>query len=99
MGWLGLCYRNVDYGYSDTIRYAEKAGSRREASHWQMDLSYSQNFTIYDDYLLEFSADLFNVFDNQTGYNYDPYVDNETFGEARNLISPRRLQLSFKVGF
>ena len=99
--WDGSVYTTEtgDYGYSDTIRYAEKAGSRREASHWQIDLSYSQNFTIYDDYLLEFNADLFNVFDNQTGYNYDPYVDNDTFGEARNLISPRRLQLSFKVGF
>lgn len=88
------------YGFSSsTIRYAETAGSRREGSHWQMDLNYSQNFTIYDDYLLEFKADLFNVFDNQTGYDYDPYASNTTFGEARSLINPRRLQLSAKISF
>lgn len=88
------------YGYSSsTIRYAEKAGSRRESSHWQMDLTYNQNFTVYDNYVVEFAAELFNVFDNQTGYDYDPYAENTTFGEARSLISPRRLQLSFKIGF
>jgi len=88
------------YGYSSsTIRYAEHAGSRRESSHWQLDLNYNQNFTFYDDYVVEFKADLFNVFDNQTGYDYDPYASNTTFGEARELISPRRLQLSVKVEF
>ncbi|MGV2871681.1 carboxypeptidase regulatory-like domain-containing protein [Colwellia sp. E150_009] len=88
------------YGYaSSTIRYAEHAGSRRESSHWQLDLNYNQNFTFYDDYVVEFKADLFNVFDNQTGYDYDPYASHTTFGEARELISPRRLQLSVKVEF
>ncbi|WP_206483022.1 TonB-dependent receptor [Thalassotalea sp. G2M2-11] len=88
------------YGYSSsTIRYAEPAGSRREASHWQLDLNYTQDFQVFDNYTLKFRADLFNVFDRQTGYNYNPYVSSETFGEARNLINARRLQLSFSVGF
>lgn len=88
------------YGYSsDTIRYAEHAGSRRESSHWQLDLNYTQDFTVLDNYTVKFRADLFNVFDNQTGYNYDPYVDNDTFGEARDLINARRLQLSVNIGF
>jgi len=88
------------YGYSsDTIRYAEKAGSRRETSHWQVDLTYTQNFTVYDNYIVEFSAELFNVFDNQTGYDYDPYASSTTFGEARSLINPRSLQLSAKISF
>ncbi|OKY25196.1 TonB-dependent receptor [Thalassotalea sp. PP2-459] len=88
------------FGYaSDTIRYAEHAGSRREASHWQMDLNYTQNFTVFDNYTVRFRADLFNVFDNQTGYNYDPFADSENFGKARDLINARRLQLSVNIGF
>ena len=86
------------YGYSaSSSRYAEPAGSRRGPSHWQMDLSYTQNFTLADKYVLRFRADLFNVFDRQTGYNFDPFVTNETFGEARSFYNPRSLQLS--VGF
>tara|TARA_R110000868_G_scaffold251892_6_gene508598 strand:+ start:1870 stop:4878 length:3009 start_codon:yes stop_codon:yes gene_type:complete len=88
------------YGYSSsTIRYAEPAGSRREASHWQIDLNYAQNFNLTEEVVVKFKADLFNVFDNQTGYNYDPYVSNTTFGDPRNLINPRRLQLSVNIGF
>ncbi|GHE98681.1 carboxypeptidase-like regulatory domain-containing protein [Thalassotalea profundi] len=87
------------YGYSSsTIRYAEHAGSRREPSHWQLDLNYTQDFN-FDNYIVKFRADLFNVFDNQTGYNYDPFVSNDTFGEARSLINARRLQLSVNIGF
>ena len=88
------------YGYSSsTIRYSEPAGSRREGSHWQLDLNYAQNFNLTDNLVVKFKADLFNVFDNQTGYNYNPIVSSSTFGEARNLINPRRLQLSVNIGF
>ncbi|MFT4788795.1 MAG: hypothetical protein ACI9J5_002139 [Paraglaciecola sp.] len=88
------------YGYSSsTIRYAETAGSRREASHWQLDLNYAQRFQLTDDLELNFNAEVYNVFDNQTGYNYDPYVSNDTFGEARNLINPRRVQLSVSIAY
>ena len=88
------------YGFSSsTIRYAEPAGSRREASHWQMDLTYAQNFNLTEEIVLKFKADVYNLFDNQTGYNYDPYVSNATFGDPRNLINPRRLQLSVNIGF
>ncbi|MEX2963710.1 carboxypeptidase regulatory-like domain-containing protein [Microbulbifer sp. TYP-18] len=88
------------YGYSSsTNRYAERAGSRRSPSHWQLDLNYTQNFQVFSDYTLKFRADLFNVFDRQTGYNFDPFVSNETFGEPRNYYAPRRLQLSLGVDF
>lgn len=88
------------YGYSSsTIRYAEHAGSRREVSHWQLDLRYSQKFQLTDDLDVNFNAEVYNVFDKQTGYNYDPYVSNDTFGEARNLINPRRVQLSIKIEY
>jgi hypothetical protein len=88
------------YGYSSsTIRYAEKAGSRRSASHWQVDLNYTQDWNISDKYTVKFQADIFNIFDNQTGYNKDPYVSNETFGKARDLYDPRRVQLSASIEF
>ncbi|MFT2089377.1 carboxypeptidase regulatory-like domain-containing protein [Paraglaciecola sp. 2405UD69-4] len=88
------------YGYSSsTIRYAETAGSHREASHWQLDLNYAQSFTLSEDLELKFRADVFNVFDKQTGYDYDPYVSNTTFGQARKLINPRRVQLSVNLAF
>mgnify|MGYP000324290384 CR=1 FL=1 len=88
------------YGYSSsTIRYAEPAGSRRESNHWQVDLNYAQKFQISDDLELSFNAEIYNLFDNQTGYNYDPYVSNTTFGEARSLINPRRVQLSVSLSY
>ncbi len=88
------------YGYSSsTIRNIETAGSRRSPTHQQMDLSYSQNFELSEAFTLQFRADLFNVFDNQTGYRYDPYVDNSTFGKPRSQFNPRRLQLSVNIGF
>lgn len=88
------------YGYSNsTIRFAEHAGSREEPSHWQLDLNYTQDVQITDDYTVKFRADLYNVFDRQTGYNYNPVASSDTFGQPRNLISQRRLQLSAKIEF
>ena len=89
-----------EYGYSsDTIRYAEHAGSRREASHWQLDLNYAQSFDVSDEVVLKFRAEVYNVFNKQTGYDYDPILSSTTFGEARNLINPRRVQLSVNLAF
>ncbi|MCX2779233.1 carboxypeptidase regulatory-like domain-containing protein [Microbulbifer thermotolerans] len=88
------------YGFtSSTNRYAEKAGSHRSPSHWQMDLSYTQNFNFYGDYLVKFRADIFNVFDKQTGYNIDPIYNSETYGDPRSYYAPRRVQLSLAVDF
>lgn len=88
------------YGYSSsTIRYAEHAGSRRSPSHWQMDLNYNQEFHLTDDLKVNVRADIFNVFDNQTGYSMNPYASSDTFGEARLRYSPRRVQLSAKISF
>ena len=82
-----------------SIRFSEPAGSRREASHWQLDLNYTQNFTLTEDFDLLLKADIFNLFDKQTGYNYDPFVSNTTFGQPRTLINPRRVQLSVNLTF
>ena len=88
------------YGYSsDTSRYGEPAGSRRSASHWQLDLNYTQDITIAGDFEVQLRADLFNVFNRQTGYNNNPYMSSDTFGESRDYYNSRRLQMSFNFQF
>ncbi|MEP2540330.1 MAG: carboxypeptidase regulatory-like domain-containing protein, partial [Kangiellaceae bacterium] len=88
------------YGYSSsTIRNAETAGSRRGPSHWQLDLNYTQDFELSEAYTLQLRADIYNIFDNQTGYNLDPYVSNESFGQPRSQYNPRRFQLSVNLVF
>lgn len=88
------------YGYTaDASRFAEPAGSRRGPSHWQLDLSYTQNFALTDTLNLRLRADLFNVFDRQTGYNFNPLATSTTFGNPRDFYSPRRFQLSVGIDF
>jgi hypothetical protein len=90
------------YGYSsDTIRYIEKAGSRTSKDHSQLDLNYVQNFYLGGDgrYTIQLRADIFNVFNNQTGYNIEPSLDAAGYGKPRNYYNPRRLQLMAKFIF
>jgi len=90
------------YGYSsDTIRFAEPAGSNRSKAHYQLDLNYVQNFYFGSarNYMVQLRADVFNVFNNQTGYNIDPYIDDAGYGKPRNYYNPRRLQLMAKFAF
>jgi len=82
---------------SDTIRFSEPAGSRRSDSHYQLDLNYTQFFNVGSRYRIKLLADLFNLFDNQTGYNVEPRKNSAGYGEARSFFRPRRLQLA--VGF
>ena len=79
--------------------YAERAGSRRSPSHWQLDLNYTQDFKVGSLPLLKFRADLFNVFDKQTGYNYGPFDYSALYGQPRSFFLPRRVQLSVRVDF
>jgi hypothetical protein len=86
---------------SDTIRFAEPAGSRRSSSHYQLDLNYTQNFYFgaNDRYAFQLRADIYNVLDKQTGYNIDPYIDNAGYGKPRTYFNPRRVQLLAKFLF
>ncbi|MEC7691857.1 MAG: carboxypeptidase regulatory-like domain-containing protein [Pseudomonadota bacterium] len=98
-GEAWTAWDGTPYGYASGIsRYAEPAGSRRGASHWQLDMNYTQNWDV-SDYTVKFRADLFNVFNKQTGYDYNPYVTSEEFGQPRDYYNPRRLQLSVTVQF
>lgn len=102
--WEAWDYRVYSYltgSRSDTIRYAEPAGSRRTSAHTQLDLNYTQNFYLGADgrYNIQLRADIFNVFNSQTAYNIDPRVNGGRFGEPRSWFNPRRIQLMAKFLF
>lgn len=84
---------------SDTNRYGEKAGSRRTPTHYQLDLNYTQSWRFAARLNAQVALDLFNVFDNQTGYNYQPSVHSSTFGTPRSYFDPRRIQIAFRLQF
>jgi len=84
---------------SDTIRNAEPAGTRITPSHWQMDLKYTQNLRFGGRYNLQIDADLFNVMNKQTGYNYEPSKNSAVFGNPRSYFSPRRLEVAARFQF
>jgi Carboxypeptidase regulatory-like domain len=69
-----LPYKSLTTSTSDTNRYAEPAGSRRTPPTMQTDLNYTQNFPMPRGLNLQLLVDLFNVFNNQTGYNYESRI-------------------------
>jgi hypothetical protein len=97
--WSVEPYRQYTSSTSDTSRYAEKAGSRRSDTHFQIDLNYTHNLRFNDRVTLQLVADLYNVFNKQTGYNFDPYRSSADFGTPRTYIQPRRLQLAARLQF
>jgi hypothetical protein len=64
-----------------------------------MDLNYIQNFKIGQRYNFQIQADVFNIFDEQTGYNFEPRVHNSVFNTARSFFNPRRLQVAARFQF
>ena len=48
---------------------------------------------------LQLAADLFNVFNEQTGYNFEPRRSFAAFGTPRNYYDPRRLQVAARLQF
>jgi hypothetical protein len=98
--WSYEPYQNLPgfSGLNDTNRYGEPAGSRRTASHYQVDLQYAQRFSV-GRYGLQVIGDLYNLFDRQTGYNVNPQFHSATFGQARSFYSPRKLQLTARLLF
>ena len=84
-------------GSSLTSRYAEPAGSHTTDAHYQLDLSYTQNFPFGNRYNILLRGEVFNVTDNQTGYNIEPIEINAGYGEPRDYFDPRRFQVT--VGF
>ena len=83
---------------SDTNRYAEPAGSRATPAHYQLDLNYTQSFTV-GRYRVQITGELFNVANKQTGYNYQPSKNSASFGLPQSYWEPRRLMLTGKISF
>jgi hypothetical protein len=69
-----LPYRPLTGSTSDTNRYAESAGSRRSPAHHQMDLKYTQNVFSWGGANLQLVLDVFNIYNKQTGYNYETRI-------------------------
>ncbi|HEX9162173.1 MAG TPA: carboxypeptidase regulatory-like domain-containing protein [Thermoanaerobaculia bacterium] len=69
-----LPYRPLTGSSSDTNRYAETAGSRISPSYYDLDLNYTQNFPLRGTLNLQLALDIFNVTNNQAGYNYETRI-------------------------
>jgi hypothetical protein len=72
--WSFLPYVALTTSTSDSSRYAEPAGRRHTPSHQQMDLNYTQNIPLPRGLNFQLALDVFNVFNKQTGYNYENRV-------------------------
>jgi hypothetical protein len=106
--WSFTPYTHLTTSTSNVSRFAEPAGSRRTSDHYQVDLNYTQNFTLAGRYTVQLIGDLFNLFDKQTGYDIqnqgfdvrtDPPTPSATFGEPRRFFNPRRFQLAVRFQF
>jgi hypothetical protein len=97
--WSFEPYRTLTTSTVETNRYAEPAGSRRSPTHAQLDLNYTQNFKVGRRYNFQVLADVFNVFDKQTGYSFEPRKANSLFGQPRLYFDPRRFQIAGRFQF
>jgi len=97
--WNVEVYRHLTGSSSDTNRYAEPAGSRTTDSHYQLDLSYTQDFPIGQRFVIQLVGDVFNVTNNQTGYNIQNKFNSAGFGDPRSYFRPRRFQLMARFLF
>jgi hypothetical protein len=97
--WDYTLYSAFTSSTSETIKYAEPAGSRRAPSHAQMDLKYLQNFMLGGNRVAQIDVDVFNVFNSQTGYNIEPRIHAAGYGEPQSFFDPRRVQVAFRFLF
>jgi hypothetical protein len=97
--WSFEPYRTLTTSTVETNRYAEKAGSHRSDSHFQLDVNYTQSFKVKAWGTFQLVGDVFNVFDKQTGYSIEPRKANSAFGTPRLFFDPRRFQLMARFLF
>ena len=97
--WSYEPYRALTTSTSDISRFAEPAGTHRTDGHYQIDLNYTQTFQLGNRVNAQLLLDLYNVTNNQTGYNIQNQFHLANYGVARNFYDPRRLQMAFKLQF
>jgi hypothetical protein len=69
-----LPYRALTGSTSEFIRNAEPPGTRHTPSHQQLDWKYTQTFPLTRGINLQLVGDIYNVFNKQTGYNFEDRV-------------------------
>ena len=69
-----LPYRAFTGSPSETNRYAEPAGRRRSPSQYNVDFNYTQNIGLPRGLNLQLALDVFNLTNNQVGYNYETRI-------------------------
>lgn len=97
--WDFSLYSAFTTSTNETIKYAEAAGSRRAPSHHQLDINYTQNVTLRKRTTAQVVVDVFNLYDNQTGYNIEPRVHAAGFSRPQSFFDPRRVQVAFRLQF
>jgi hypothetical protein len=97
--WSYEPYRTLTTSTSDTARNLESPGTRLTDPHFQIDLKYAQRFNLGKRSTFQLIGDLYNVFNSQTGYNFDPSVHSSTFNTPRAFWDPRRFVLSAALSF
>ena len=75
------------------------AGENTTSDHYQIDVNYTQNFDLGDRYNIQLKADVFNLFDNQTGYHIQGDERSAGFGDPRSFFKPQRFQLAVRFEF
>jgi hypothetical protein len=94
-----LPYAALTTSTSNTARYSEPSGSHRSGSVEQLDLNYTQDIPFLKRYKGAITAYVYNVFNQQTGYNTQPNFNAAGYGQADTFYFPRRLELLLKFNF
>lgn len=74
-----LPFRPLTGSTSDTNRYAEPAGRRKTPAHHQVDLKYTQDLPSFAGVTFQVIADVFNLYDKQTGFDYETRIGTLAF--------------------
>ncbi len=97
--WDWTIYSEYTPDTNDVSHYAEPAGSRRTEAHYQLDLAYTQNIPFGNRFNFRVRGEVFNVTDNQTGYDIQNRRNGAGFGEPRSYFKPRRFQITVAFQF
>ena len=64
-----------------------------------MDLKYLQNVRFAGSRVAQLDVDVFNVFNSQTGYNYETRAHAAGFKSPLSFFDPRRVQVALRLVF
>lgn len=93
----GLCA----YGLATTNTFGTAHnGSERSPGYRQVDMSLFKDFHVWEQHVLGFRADFFNIFNIASYGNPDNNIQDSNFGQIASVRSPaRQIQLSLHYAF